>query len=274
MFLFHHPHRLKYVLCTLLFPLILLQACAQSETLFQSQSRKAVLHGEYEVQKGDSLYSIAWRFKRDYKELARLNGIQPPYVIHVGQKINLARDKDEIPSKFGFTGQSVVEQADVPDPTKPRKSSQSASSSQASAPKPSVLSRIKQIPAYIGGNVEWQWPAEGKVIQGFSSGSVGKKGIQIAGRTGDPVRASADGQVVYSGNSLLGYGNLVIVKHNNTYLTAYAHNRRVIVKEGDSVEQGQQIAEMGASGTDRTKLHFEIRKQGKPVNPLAYLPRR
>jgi len=244
----------------------------ESGTVFQSQSKKPVKHGEYVVQQGDSLYSIAWRFKRDYKELGRINGISSPYIIKVGQVIKLASYTDEIPSKSGYTGQTIVE----------RNSASSVVSKPSPSKKSSFLRRSnsksnnvqKSTSSYRNGSVNWQWPAKGNIIQNFSSSSVGKKGIQISGNAGDPIKSAADGLVVYSGNSLVGYGNLVIVKHNDRYLTAYAHNRRVLVKEGESVKQGQTIAEMGASGTDRNKLHFEIRRDGQPVNPTSYLPRR
>ena len=118
----------------------------------------------------------------------------------------------------------------------------------------------------------WIWPAQGAQLAGFDE--VKNKGIDIAGRAGDAVLASADGRVVYSGAGLRGYGNLIILKHNNTYLTAYAHNQSLLVKEDQSVRKGQKIAEMGSSDADRVKLHFEIRRQGKPVDPLKYLPAR
>lgn len=123
--------------------------------------------------------------------------------------------------------------------------------------------------------ITWRWPASGKVVGGFKTGSGGDgAGVDIAGNVGDPVRAAADGTVVYSGNGLIGYGELVIIKHNDTYLSAYGHNSRRLVKEGQHVDAGQEIALMGASGAPRVELHFEIRKDGKPVDPLAYLPQR
>ena len=118
----------------------------------------------------------------------------------------------------------------------------------------------------------WIWPAQGALIAGFSE--VKNKGLDIGGKAGDPVIAAADGRVVYAGAGLRGYGNLIILKHNNTYLTAYAHNQTLLVKEDQSVQKGQKIAEMGNSDADRVKLHFEIRKQGKPVDPARYLPAR
>jgi lipoprotein NlpD len=123
-------------------------------------------------------------------------------------------------------------------------------------------------------SIEWRWPHVGTVIAAYSTSGKVNKGIDIAGNPGDSVRAAASGNVVYAGDGLLGYGNLVIVNHNEHYLSAYAHNRKVLVREGEDVTAGQKIAELGSSGTDRPKLHFEIRKNGNPVNPVPYLPPR
>jgi lipoprotein NlpD len=151
---------------------------------------------------------------------------------------------------------------------------ESAPAVAASGAKPEVKNDEKPVEAAVTGpdEINWIWPASGKTIGTFSEG--GNKGVDIAGKAGDPVIASADGKVVYSGEGLRGYGKLVIIKHNATYLSAYAHNQTVLVKEGQSVSKGQKIAEMGSSGTDKVKLHFEVRRQGKPVDPLKYLPQR
>jgi len=125
--------------------------------------------------------------------------------------------------------------------------------------------------ANVGG-IAWRWPNGGKVIGTYVAGDQTKQGVDIAGSAGDPVQAAADGEVVYSGNGLLGYGELIIVKHNASFLSAYGHNRKRLVAEGDKVRAGQQIAEMGSSASSRDELHFEIRKNGKPVNPLDFLP--
>jgi lipoprotein NlpD len=131
---------------------------------------------------------------------------------------------------------------------------------------------VATVAATSAGKGPWIWPAEGKVLATFSES--GSKGIDIAGKAGDPVVAAGDGRIVYSGTGLRGYGKLVIIKHNATFLSAYAHNQNILVKEGQSVTQGQKIAEMGNTDADRVKLHFEVRRQGKPVDPLQYLPRR
>jgi lipoprotein NlpD len=124
------------------------------------------------------------------------------------------------------------------------------------------------------GNVAWRWPADGQLSSTFAAGNPTRQGIDIGGRAGDPVRAAADGSVVYSGNGLIGYGELIIIKHNASFLSAYGHNRKRLVKEGDRVKAGQVIAEMGSSGANRDSLHFEVRRNGKPANPLDFLPRR
>lgn len=130
------------------------------------------------------------------------------------------------------------------------------------------------MPQLTADGVSWRWPVDGKVVGTFVSGDPTKQGLDIAGRAGDAVRAAAAGEVVYSGNGLIGYGELVIVKHNANYLSAYGHNRKRLVKEGDKVTAGQEIAEMGSSSATRDELHFEIRKNGKPVDPMGFLPTR
>jgi lipoprotein NlpD len=123
-------------------------------------------------------------------------------------------------------------------------------------------------------NIAWRWPHVGTVLASYSTSGKVNKGLDIAGNPGDPVRAAAGGQVVYAGSGLLGYGNLIIVNHDEHYLSAYAHNRKILVQEGEDVKAGQVIAELGSSGADRPKLHFEIRKNGNPVDPMGYLPSR
>lgn len=207
------------------------------------------------VQKGDTLYSIAWDSGLDYRALARWNNISRPYVIHPGQRLRLRPGPGyDPPATAGATAR------------KPAPSASSHSSTTARRqPEPVAL---ESGPPRNG----WGWPTRGSVISGFSPGKA-NPGIDIAGEAGQAVRAAADGRVVYSGDGLRGYGQLIIVKHNETYLSAYAHNRKLLVSEGERVRRGQQIAEMGSTGTDRVKLHFEIRKQGSAVNPLHYLPK-
>jgi lipoprotein NlpD len=141
-------------------------------------------------------------------------------------------------------------------------------------PAPVETPRAQDVPELSSGGVRWRWPSDGKVIAAYVSGDPTRQGIDIGGKAGDAVHAAAEGEVVYSGNGLIGYGELIIVKHNASFLSAYGHNRSRLVKEGDKVKAGQPIAEMGSSASARDELHFEIRKNGKPVNPLEYLPAR
>lgn len=152
--------------------------------------------------------------------------------------------------------------------TAPRERARAAVETKPPKPVTSVKSAKKVQPEVL----TWVWPATGSVLRGFSEG--GNKGLDISGRTGLPVYAAARGRVVYSGSGLVGYGKLIIIKHNKSYLSAYAHNDKLLVKEGDSVKGGQRIAQMGQTGTQEVKLHFEIRRDGRPVDPLIYLPRR
>lgn len=208
----------------------------------------------YKVRKGDTLYSIAWHLGRDYREIAAVNKIKHPYSIYPGQILSL--------SKSEATQDSV-------------KSSSSKKITTTSV-KLKKQSKIKasSIKSQASSRVNWQWPANGSVISRFSNKGIGNKGLDISGNQGDAVRAAASGKVVYRGDALLGYGRIVIIKHNDQFLSAYAHNNQILVKEEQWVKAGQLIAEIGSTGTNRNKLHFEIRREGTPVDPLRYLPRR
>lgn len=214
--------------------------------------------GFHRVTKGETLYEIAWRYGLDYRYLAERNRIKPPYAIQVGQNIFLQGGNSTIIN---------LVDSDLENTT-PSQHQQSVPRSI----KPLDKVRVKQANAIeVEPNfpaLAWVWPAKGKIINSFSSSY---KGINIAGLKGEAVFASAGGKVVYCGNGLRGYGNLIILKHNSLYLSAYAHNSRVYVKEGDIVQQGQKIAEMGNTGTDKVMLHFEIRHAGKPVDPVSLL---
>ena len=221
----------------------------------------------YMVQKGDTLYSIAWGFGMDYRDLARANNIASPYSLRIGQRLSMR----EVSSPASSPTKRVVRYASTS--TKPiaaRPITPQAPSKQVRA----VPHEIPRQPARPVGNKpvrKWLWPAQGKVAQGYSKKLGGNRGINIAGRYGEPVRASAAGQVVYSGSSLRGYGNMLIIKHNNSYLSAYAFNRKLLVKEGADVKAGQKIALMGRNDKGRAEVHFEIRRNGRPINPLSLL---
>ena len=201
------------------------------------------------VTRGETIFSIAWRYGLDYKALARHNRIGADFRIYPGQRLRLD------------TNIKPVAKAPV---AKPKLRSKSQTNS---APPPPA-------PAPANNRFAWRWPAEGKLLQGFSPDNGLNKGIDIVGDLGQPVISAGPGMVVYAGTGVRGYGNLLIIKHNQQYLSAYAHSRRILVREGDRVKAGQKIAEIGSSGTDRNKLHFEIRRNGKPVDPLKYLPKR
>lgn len=219
-----------------------------------------VTSGSHRVQRGETLYSIAWRYGWDYRALARTNGIGAPYTIYPGQTISFG----------GSAATETTPERRTASSSRPSRSSSksSPSSSTASSSPPKTSSPVST------GPVQWQWPADGKLLERYSTAAGGRRGIAIGGREGSPVRAAAGGRVVYRGSGLTGYGNLLIIKHNDRWLSAYAHNRKLLVKEGERVRAGQEIATMGASGTQHTQLHFEIRKDGQPVDPIKLLPRK
>ncbi|AOE64192.1 peptidoglycan DD-metalloendopeptidase family protein [Pseudomonas corrugata] len=231
--------------------------------------RPTVTTGQYVVRRGDTMFSIAFRYGWDYKSLAARNNIPAPYTIHPGQAIRFD-------GRSGSTPTAVVTQSD----TTPSSSSKTTVIRRpigaATTTVPSVASKPAPAPLPPAGPAPtgWGWPSSGVLIGKFSSNGSLNKGIDIAGDLGQPVLAASDGTVVYAGSGLRGYGELVIIKHSDTYVSAYGHNRRLLVREGQQVKVGQTIAEMGSTGTDRVKLHFEIRRQGKPVDPLQFLPRR
>lgn len=216
-----------------------------------------------EVRTGDTLYSIAWESGRDYRELAEWNRIAPPYVIRPGQVLRLYPPSGSTPRPALRS-----EQKPAPKPEAPMARDKTARK-KSETQKPEAAS-TKPVAAKFG---PWSWPVDGSVVERFTpNGS--NKGIGIAGKKGQAVHAAAPGTVVYQGSGLRGYGELIIIKHDADFLSAYAHNEKILVKEGNVIRRGQKIAEMGGSGTDRVKLHFEIRHRGTPVDPLAYLPKK
>lgn len=220
--------------------------------LYGRDSRAAPIRsGSHKVQRGETLYSIAWRYGWDYRALARANKIPAPYTIYPGQVIVFSGGPSKPTTPAGPAPSSGATSAPVKSPPPPKPSS----------------------PAQVG-PVSWQWPVEGEILERFSTRSDGRRGVAVGGRHGAPVRAAAGGRVVYKGSGLTGYGNLLIIKHNDRWLSAYAHTDQMLVKEGDQVAAGDRIATMGASGTFRTQLHFEIRKDGQPIDPLTVLPKR
>jgi lipoprotein NlpD len=217
------------------------------------------------VRRGDTLYSIAWQHGLKVDELARLNRLRTPYTIYPGQRLQVrpGAGPKTAPLARAAPPRPVPVPKPVPAPATP------GASGPATAPAPAVA----HVPADRLYDGRWEWPTRGKLLRGYRENSNGKKGIDISGHHGQPVKAAAGGKVVYVGSGLVGYGRLIIIKHNESLLSAYGHNSKLLVAEGDHVRAGQLIAKMGSSGTSRTALYFEIRKDGKPVDPVQYLPR-
>lgn len=257
----------------------------------------------YVVRKGDTLFSIAWYFSLDHRELAKINKLKSN-TIYPGQTIKLRPDF-QYQHQPVFNPRSLItalnrevlkhpvewgSQSKITRTKQQPKRSQSKPSNKNKKPKirssskrtnnkvtpktSSQQTRVARAETKKSTSLNWIWPTEGKIIGRFSSKSNSNRGLDIAAKRGQPVRATAPGKVVYKGNGLRGYGNLVIIKHNNDYLSAYAHNDRVHVAENEFVKAGQRIADIGSSGTQGDKLHFEIRYKGRPVDPLNYLPNR
>ncbi len=223
--------------------------------------------GYYTVRPGDTLIRIGLETGQNWRDIQAWNGLVNPNVIEVGQVLRVA------PPEPVAVAAPAPEQGTAAQPV-PMSNAQgrplTESSTTTAAASPAPAAAPTRVPATE--EIRFIWPANGPVIDAFDEAR--NKGVGIGGRAGDPVVAAADGRVVYAGAGLRGYGNLIILKHNNTYLTAYAHNQALLVREDQNVRQGQKIAEMGSSDTDRVKLHFEVRRQGKPVDPLNHLPRR
>jgi lipoprotein NlpD len=221
--------------------------------------------GYYTVKPGDTLLRVALENGQSMQDIARWSHIDNPNRIEIGQVLRVVP-----PGGNDVVVKPVTRPVVVATTAGAAASSASVVAPAASAASAPVLASAK--PATIDGEINWVWPANGVVLAGFDE--VKNKGVDIGGNAGEPVLAAADGRVVYVGAGLRGYGNLIILKHDNIFLTAYAHNQTLLVKEDQSVLKGQKIAEMGNSDTDRVKLHFEVRRQGKPVDPSKYLPSR
>ena len=239
--------------------------------------------GYYTVKPGDTLIRIAIDNGQNYRDIARWNAMDNPNLIEVGQVLRVVPPVAEtVAATKPVAAPGKVETRPLDTKAPPLAAPATAPSAAASAASaPVVVAAPAPAPASTPApaaprdpdeDLNWTWPAAGPVAAGFDEART--KGLQITGKAGDPVLAAADGRVVYAGSGLRGYGNLVIVKHNTTYLTAYAHNQTLLVKEDQVVRRGQKIAEMGSSDADRVQLHFEIRRQGKPVDPAKLLPPR
>lgn len=237
----------------------------------QGASPKRSYGGYYRVRSGDTLYAIAWRVDRDFRSLAVWNGIRPPYKIYPGQRLRLGppsngkaeRKRKPAPKKVARKKAHTGGAKTTPVYGRKEASGVVGKTKTASRKKRASASRLR-----------WQWPTQGRVLRRFSNSDRTRQGIKIAGHFGQPIHAAEAGTIVYSGSGLIGYGRLIIVKHNKKFLSAYGHNRKILVKEGDQVAKGERIAEMGKSSDGKPVLHFEIRRKGTPVDPVALLPNR
>lgn len=267
-----NPTSVKFIALLLIATLV--AGC--SSTGKKSMREKDWRPSSHVVKKGDTLYSIAFNYGFDYHELAKLNGIKDPTRITIGQKISLFPGKKQPTSttrsriknqpkvvKYRYTKTAMARIESVQLQTTPYAS---AAAAQSSADTDDNTVDESAEPA-----LNWTVPTKGRLIGKFSE-RANRKGIEIAGKLGQPIVAVESGKVVYSGSGLRGYGKLIIIKHNKTYLSAYAHNDKILVKEGQSVKRGQKIAAMGKTDSKIVKLHFEVRRDGKPVDPAKYLP--
>lgn len=239
-----------------------------SATVSSSRPQATIQGATYRVRRGDTLYSIAWRSGKDFRTLAGWNRIRAPYVIYPGQVLRLTP-----PVRHRQATQAAA-------PPSPKTAPPPRTATATPPPQPAVAVRpapppsrdIKRLPER--GALHWRWPTSGKVVAQFSSRDATRQGIKISGKAGQPILAAEGGRVVYSGSGLIGYGRLIIIKHNDNYLSAYGHNAKLLVKEGATVARGAHIADMGRSNDGRAMLHFEIRRDGRPVDPARLLPRR
>lgn len=224
---------------------------------------------DYRVQPGDTIYSVAWGFGMDYHDIARYNQLTEPYTLRPGQTLRMSgSDTQTYPAPA-----TVISTVTTPVTTTPTTTSTINNTKQAN---PVATPPVKTTAVVAAGNTTthsaWQWPTQGPVIHGYSSTPGGNRGIDIGGKLNQTVVSSAEGKVVYAGSGMAGYGNLIIIKHNDTDLSAYAFNKKIYVKEGDKVSAGQRIASMGKNDAGQVSLHFEIRRNGKPIDPLSCLP--
>lgn len=230
--------------------MLLLNACAGT---FESREQAGAPR-YHTIVAGETLSSIARQYGYNYRQIALWNDIWPPYRIYAGERLLITPPP--------ASGRTVIS---APSPRPPSGQAVSRERPRATETPPTVVS----VPSRLNSVIAWQWPTEGKLLESFSDNT---KGINIAGQEGQIIRAAASGQVVYSGGGLVRVGNLIIIKHDGSFLSAYGHNKVLLVKEGDEVSIGDAVAEMGQAGADRVMLYFEIRKEGKPVDPLLYLP--
>ena len=251
-----------------------------STMVLGERNRDSIKSSQYLVKKGETLYSIAWRANSDVRKIAKFNNLSSPYRIYPGQKLFLVDHKVNKTAKA--SAHKVSHKNSTKSSTAAKKNSQK--NTLASTKKQAYGKNVSAQKSYQNSTLSstnfsqkisrWQWPVKGKVVEYFSNRAQGNKGIDITGRRGTKIKSAAKGKVVYAGNALRGYGKLVIIKHNDDYLSAYAHNDRILVKEKQFINVGDVIATMGDTDANKVMLHFEIRFRGKSVNPLKYLPKK
>lgn len=228
-------------------------------------------HVYHQVRKGDTLYSISWHYSQDYRQVAKWNGLGSSYTIKEGQWLRVAPPGP----KAGLEPPVYVKKSEK-DHSKQPETNRVVSQAEKAGKQPVTVARSTSSSSSLSSSsvaITWQWPLKGKLIRKFNASKPGQQGIDISAAAGTLVHAAADGKVVYSGNGLRGYGNLLIIKHNDKYLSAYAHNKTILVNEGIMVKKGQQIARVGSTESKQIKLHFQIRVDGRPADPLHFLPR-
>ena len=242
----------------------LVSACTSTTSL--PVSRRDARAAVHVVQRGETLTKIAWQHRVDQRDLASWNGLADPDMLRVGQRLRLVPPRGYVASAApavrrpteGETRQPVPTRATVPPRSSPPRAQPPAAPRRSSAPAAATALR-------------WAWPTEGRIVEGFGAGTAIASGVAIAGREGQPVRAAAPGRVVYAGGGLIGYGQLVIIKHDETFLSAYGHNSQLLVTQGQDVARGATIALMGQGPGRQPRLHFEIRRNGAPVDPMLFL---
>lgn len=237
------------------------EPAAPSQSAAATSSARKSATRTYVVRKGDTLYKIAWQHGVDQRDLARWNGIKDPDVIHVGQRLRLTPASTAQSRAPAADSKSASSAPPAKSGAPPQAKSGTAASPRAPAQPPPVV-----LPAPA-----WSWPTDGAVVTRFGSDEGIGTGIGIGGREGQPIRAAAAGRVVYAGSGLMSYGQLLIIKHNDTYLSAYGYNSRLLVSQGQDVTKGQTIAAMGKGPEQQPRLHFEIRRNGVPVDPLLFV---
>ncbi|MEH6549565.1 MAG: peptidoglycan DD-metalloendopeptidase family protein [Pseudomonadales bacterium] len=251
---------MKYKSFVLLFLMAALAACSHNarKVPVEEYSKGSEKSSEYTVRKGDTLYAVSWRYGMEFKRLAAANKIGSPYTIFPGQRLYIPGSKEYVASS---TSKS-----------KPARTTATSSAKKTATPKPVVIHSVDSGITKTN-NESWRWPTKGTVARRYSASGNVHKGVDINGKLGQSITAAKSGKVVYAGDGLKAYGLLIIVKHDEKYLSAYAYNQKVYVKEGDFVKAGQKIATMGKKNGNQAMLHFEVRLEGKPGDPLRYLPK-